>query len=98
MEKEKKSPKAKKNTPKTYSRKKNSQKSVPPRNSAKPKRNYRSSKPKVSAKPIRITPLGGLDEIGKNITLYEYENDMFLVDCGMSFPDEDTPGYVLKAT
>ncbi len=43
-------------------------------------------------KPLRIVPLGGLEEIGKNITLYEYENDMFLVDCGMSFPDEETPG------
>ncbi len=43
-------------------------------------------------KPIRIIPLGGLGEIGKNITLYEYDGDMILVDCGMSFPDEDTPG------
>jgi len=59
------------------------------RNSA-PKRNYtRKPAPK---KPIRIIPLGGLGEIGKNITLYEYDGDMFLVDCGMSFPDEETPG------
>lgn len=43
-------------------------------------------------KPLRIIPLGGLGEIGKNMTLYEYDGDMFLVDCGMSFPDEDTPG------
>ena len=43
-------------------------------------------------KPIKIIPLGGLDEIGKNITLYEYDGDMFLVDCGMTFPDEETPG------
>ncbi len=42
--------------------------------------------------PLRIIPLGGLGEIGKNITLYEYDGDMFLVDCGMSFPDEETPG------
>ena len=41
---------------------------------------------------MKIIPLGGLGEIGKNITLYEFEGDMFLVDCGMSFPDEDTPG------
>ena len=33
-----------------------------------------------------------MGEIGKNITLYEYDGDMFLVDCGMSFPDEDMPG------
>ncbi len=42
--------------------------------------------------PVKIIPLGGLGEIGKNITLYEYEGDMFLVDCGMSFPDDDMPG------
>ena len=44
------------------------------------------------ALPLRIIPLGGLGEIGKNITLYEYDGDMILVDCGMSFPDEETPG------
>ena len=49
-------------------------------------------KPTRVIKPLRIIPLGGLGEIGKNITLYEYDGDMFLVDCGMSFPDEDTPG------
>ncbi len=42
--------------------------------------------------PVRIIPLGGLGEIGKNITLYEYEDEMIIVDCGMTFPDEDTPG------
>ena len=55
-----------------------------------PARKY--SKPVPSKNPIKIIPLGGLGEIGKNITLYEFEGDMFLVDCGMSFPDEDTPG------
>ncbi len=42
--------------------------------------------------PLRIIPLGGLGEIGKNITVYEYEKDIILVDCGMSFPDEEMPG------
>ena len=51
-----------------------------------------SSSKTVEKSPIKIIPLGGLGEIGKNITLYEYEGDMLLVDCGMSFPDEDTPG------
>lgn len=55
-----------------------------------PARKY--SKPVPSKNPIKVIPLGGLGEIGKNITLYEFEGDMFLVDCGMSFPDEDTPG------
>ncbi len=55
------------------------------------KRTYNKKKIKA-AKPLRITPLGGLGEIGKNITLYEYGEDMILVDCGMSFPDEEMPG------
>lgn len=42
--------------------------------------------------PVRIIPLGGLGEIGKNMTLYECGNDMFLVDCGITFPDEDMLG------
>lgn len=42
--------------------------------------------------PLKIIPLGGIDEIGKNITAYEYGNDIMIVDCGMSFPDEDMPG------
>lgn len=54
------------------------------------KRSY--TKKQEPKKPLRIIPLGGLGEIGKNITLYEYDGDMFLVDCGMSFPDEETPG------
>lgn len=57
----------------------------------KPNQN-RAKKPQKSNKPLRITPLGGLDEIGKNITMYEYDGDMILVDCGMAFPDEDMPG------
>ena len=41
---------------------------------------------------LRIIPLGGLGEVGKNITVIEYENDMIVVDCGLGFPDEDMPG------
>ncbi|MBR4973769.1 MAG: ribonuclease J, partial [Clostridia bacterium] len=54
----------------------------------KPKNN----KPQLPPKPVKIIPLGGLGEIGKNITLYEYDGEMILVDCGMSFPDEEMPG------
>lgn len=46
----------------------------------------------IQQSPLRIAFLGGLNEIGKNITLYEYQDDMFLVDCGMAFPDNDMPG------
>ena len=41
---------------------------------------------------LRIIPLGGLDEIGKNMTVLEYGNDMVVVDAGIMFPDEDHPG------
>ena len=58
----------------------------------KPAKRSSSKKAVKNIKPLRITPLGGLGEIGKNITLYEYDEDMFLVDCGMSFPDEEMPG------
>ena len=76
---------AAKNTP---AKQKNSTEAV-----SEPKRNtYQRKRKAADTTPLRITPLGGLGEIGKNITLYEYGDDMFLVDCGMSFPDEEMPG------
>ena len=54
------------------------------------KRSYNRKRPPVQ--PVKITPLGGLNEIGKNMTLFEYGNSAFLIDCGMSFPDEDMLG------
>ena len=41
---------------------------------------------------VKITFLGGVGEIGKNMTAIEYENEMIVVDCGMTFPDDDLPG------
>ncbi len=41
---------------------------------------------------IRIIPLGGLDQIGMNITAFEYENDIIIVDCGLAFPSDDLFG------
>ena len=41
---------------------------------------------------VKIIAIGGLDEIGKNITIIEYENEMILVDCGLEFPDDDMLG------
>ena len=54
---------------------------------AKTKSAKNESKP-----PIRIMFLGGLNEIGKNITLFECCNDIFMLDCGMAFPDGDLLG------
>lgn len=42
--------------------------------------------------PIKIIPLGGLLEIGKNITVFEYENEIIIVDCGIAFPEDDMLG------
>ena len=42
--------------------------------------------------PLKIISLGGLDEIGKNMTVYEYGSDIFIIDCGMTFPDAEMPG------
>ncbi len=42
--------------------------------------------------PLKIIPLGGLDGIGKNMTVFEYGNDMFLLDAGLMFPDDEQPG------
>ena len=44
------------------------------------------------AEKLKIIPLGGLDEIGKNITVLEYGRDMIIIDCGVGFPDEDMYG------
>lgn len=53
---------------------------------------FRTNHRSVKRTPIRIIPLGGINEIGKNITVFECANDAFIVDCGMTFPDSDMPG------
>jgi ribonuclease J len=52
-------------------------------------------KNKVSEKqsaPVRVIPLGGLGEIGKNMTVVETDEDIIVIDCGMGFPDDAMPG------
>ena len=44
------------------------------------------------SKKVKITFLGGVGEIGKNMTVIEYGDDMIVVDCGLSFPDDELPG------
>ncbi len=41
---------------------------------------------------LKIIPLGGLEEIGKNLTVFEYKDDIIVLDCGVAFPDEDMLG------
>ena len=61
--------------------------------SAPAKGRSRSRQPKeVKKTPVKIIPLGGLNEIGKNMTVFECSNDIFILDCGLAFPDADMPG------
>ncbi|MCK5757731.1 MAG: MBL fold metallo-hydrolase, partial [Clostridiales bacterium] len=43
-------------------------------------------------KKLRVIPLGGVQEIGKNITVFEYGEDIVVVDCGIMFPEDDMLG------
>ncbi len=61
--------------------------------------------PPQEKEKVKISFLGGMNEIGKNMTVYEYKNDAFIVDCGLAFPTSELPGvdlvipdftYVLK--
>ena len=52
-----------------------------------PKENF-----KFKDSKLKIIPLGGIEEIGKNITVFEYENEMIVVDCGVAFPGDDMLG------
>ena len=59
------------------------------RTTQKPRAPRQISKPKGK---IKIIPLGGLDEIGKNMTVFEYGDEIIIVDCGLAFPDDDMLG------
>ncbi len=56
--------------------------------------------PPIEGDNIRIIPLGGVEEIGRNMTMIEYKGDIIVVDIGFQFKDEDTPGidYILPNT
>ena len=75
----------KKTTQKTQSKGKNY--------TRKPSQNQKGkNRTKKNNIPINISFLGGLNEVGKNMTLYECQGDMILVDCGLAFPDPDMLG------
>ena len=76
----------------------NTKKPYTPRNLNKDSKPVRQTK-KIEVKenifkesPLKIIPLGGLLEIGKNMTVFEYENDIIIVDCGLAFPEDDMLG------
>ena len=47
---------------------------------------------KLAGQQLKLIPLGGLSEVGKNIIILEYQNDIIVIDCGMSFPDDEMYG------
>jgi beta-CASP RNase J family ribonuclease len=56
------------------------------------KKKYVKKKLSPLQKKIKIIPLGGLGEIGKNMTAFEYKDEIIVIDCGLAFPDEDLYG------
>ena len=94
-----KSDEQQKNQPHPHSRqkqltaKKNSQK--PRQEQRQPERRSQPQQRKpreMRTTPLKIFALGGLNEIGKNIYVYECANDIFVIDCGLAFPDDEMPG------
>ena len=87
---QKTAPNAEKNKKRTY----HGKRSATAQKTAKSGNRDKNARPKKKEKavPVRLTMLGGLNEIGKNITLFEHGNDAFLIDCGMAFPDDDMFG------
>ncbi|MGN1108694.1 MAG: ribonuclease J, partial [Oscillospiraceae bacterium] len=62
-------------------------------NDSRPVQRAAAKKPReIRSAPVKFIALGGLNEIGKNLYVYECCNDMFIVDCGLAFPDEEMPG------
>ncbi len=78
------------NSTKNTMQKRNTGKEV--RKSSAIAKTVKTSKPIFKASKLKIIPLGGLHEVGKNITVFEYENEIIVVDCGLSFPEDDMLG------
>src|SRR5690242_5120015 len=67
-----------------------------PRGYAKPTKRSSDRKPApvlaAGEDVLRFVPLGGLEEIGRNCSFYEYKDEIIIIDVGIQFPEEDTPG------
>ncbi|MBE6865182.1 MAG: ribonuclease J [Ruminococcus flavefaciens] len=98
MNEKEKNPKSRKTStssaaPKKYYKKKAQNNAEKPDKAAAPAKTQRSKQAKEPKRtPVKIIPLGGLNEIGKNMTVFECSNDIFILDCGLAFPDADMPG------
>ena len=98
VQKEKKAPAKRREEP---NQKKEREKKAPVQKKEekkKPARTKEKSMPRAEkkrngpARAVRVIPLGGLGEIGKNMTVVETDEDMIVIDCGMGFPDDGMPG------
>ncbi|MBQ7549142.1 MAG: RNase J family beta-CASP ribonuclease [Clostridia bacterium] len=85
-----KSPALNKKTKKTD--RKDSPRAAREKTAAKNKTGSKLKRERKTAKSVKIGFLGGLNEIGKNITVYEYDGDIMIVDCGLAFPEADMLG------
>lgn len=65
---------------------------APKRTSQRKERTEKQQEFRFKKSNLKIIPLGGLLEIGKNMTVFEYENDIVIVDCGLAFPEDDMLG------
>ena len=84
-------------TKKSTSKKSATQKTVKktmgaPRKKPASEKKQSQKPPRLPNGKLKVMSLGGLNEIGKNMTVLEYENDIIIIDCGLGFPDEDMPG------
>src|SRR5665213_2655281 len=59
-----------------------------------------TSKFTASRQSLRIIPMGGVEEVGENMTVFEYGDDLLIIDMGLAFPDESMPGidYIIPDT
>ncbi|MEK7211807.1 MAG: ribonuclease J [Patescibacteria group bacterium] len=64
----------------------------PIRNAARPGRNFEPARKDDKSPRLRVIPLGGQEEVGRNMTIFEYGNDIVILDMGLQFPEEDMPG------
>lgn len=49
--------------------------------------------PALESGTLRVTPLGGLGEVGRNMTVFEFDGKLLIVDCGVLFPEEHQPAW-----
>ena len=77
---------------KLNNKKSNSKKADAAKNTAKKIARYSKITPPKRNEPIKVSFLGGINEVGKNMTCYEYGKSMIIVDCGLAFPESDQLG------